>query len=297
MIHTLIYHARETVRYINWLYFFHAWDFPARFASIAQVHACTSCRQGWILRFPSEERPQATEAARLYDEAMAMLREWDRAGLQTRFRVSLQAANSQGDDILLHESGLRLPLLRQQHTRTDEPCLCLSDFVRPLSQGVPDRIGLFLSTAERRMETWGDGDDYHRLLAQTLADRLAEATAEMGHQEVRRRLWGYAPDEAFSPEELFQEKYQGRRPAVGYPSLPDQSLNFLLDRVLDFSSLDVSLTENGAMQPHASTSGLILAHPATRHFAVGPISEEQLLDYARRRGEDPEWLRRFMPTR
>ena len=147
------------------------------------------------------------------------------------------------------------------------------------------------------METWGDGDDYHRLLAQTLADRLAEATAEMGHQEVRRRLWGYAPDEAFSPEELFQEKYQGRRPAVGYPSLPDQSLNFLLDRVLDFSSLDVSLTENGAMQPHASTSGLILAHPATRHFAVGPISEEQLLDYARRRGEDPEWLRRFMPTR
>ncbi|MBQ7683484.1 MAG: 5-methyltetrahydrofolate--homocysteine methyltransferase, partial [Bacteroidaceae bacterium] len=116
MIHTLIYHARETVRYINWLYFFHAWDFPARFASIAQVHACTSCRQGWILRFPSEERPQATEAARLYDEAMAMLREWDRAGLQTRFRVSLQAANSQGDDILLHESGLRLPLLRQQHT-------------------------------------------------------------------------------------------------------------------------------------------------------------------------------------
>ena len=296
MTHTLIYHAREAAGYINWLYFFHAWSFPPRFAGIAQVHACVSCRQGWLQRFPLEERAQATEAVRLYDEAQAMLREWAEAGLQTRFRVSLQEANSEGDDLLLHESHLRLPLLRQQHTRPDEPCLCLSDFVRPLSQGVTDRIGLFLATAERRMETWGGGDDYHRLLAQTLADRLAEATAEMGHREVRRTLWGYAPDETFTPEELFQEKYQGCRPAVGYPSLPDQSLNFLLDQVLDFASLGVTLTENGAMRPHASTSGLILAHPAARHFAVGPVTDEQLLDYARRRGCDVESLRKFLPT-
>lgn len=297
MTHTLIYHAREATGYINWLYFFHAWGFPARFAGIAQVHACTACRQGWLRRFSAEERAQASEAARLYDEAMALLREWDRAGLQTRFRISLQEANSEGDDILLHESHLRLPFLRQQHTRAGEPCLCLSDFIRPLSQGISDRIGLFLATAEKRMEAWGDGDEYRHLLAQTLADRLAEATAEMGHQEVRRTLWGYAPDEKFTPEELFAEKYVGRRPAVGYPSLPDQSLNFLLDQVLDFASLDVTLTENGAMQPHASTSGLILAHPATRHFAVGPISDEQLNDYAHRRGKDPEWLRKFLPTR
>ena len=296
MIHTLIYHARETVRYINWLYFFHAWDFPARFASIAQVHACMSCRQGWILRFPSEERPQATEAARLYDEAMAMLREWDRAGLQTRFRVSLQAANSQGDDILLHESGLRLPLLRQQHTRADEPCLCLSDFVRPLSQGVPDRIGLFLSTAERRMETWGDGDDYHRLLAQTLADRLAEATAEVLHQEVRRALWGYAPDEQLSVDELHAEAFQGIRPAVGYPSLPDTSINFVIDKLLHIGEIGIRLTEHGAMRPHASVSGLMLAHPEARYFSIGKIGDDQLRDYARRRGLPLPLARKFLST-
>ena len=107
-------------------------------------------------------------------------------------------------------------------------------------------------------------------------------------------MWGYAPHEQFTLEELFAERYQGKRPAVGYPSLPDQSFNFLLDEVLDFSSIGVSLTENGAMVPHASTSGLMLSHPATRHFSVGDVGQDQLADYARRRGMKIEEVQKFL---
>ena len=151
-----------------------------------------------------------------------------------------------------------------------------------------------MSTVDHEVEELFPDDSYRHLLCQTLADRLAEATAERGHQMVRREWWGYAPDEHLSIEELFQERYVGKRPAVGYPSLPDQSLTFILSDVLDFPSLGVSLTEHGAMMPHATTSGLILAHPASCHFSVGKIGHDQFLDYARRRGVSPEWLKPFL---
>ncbi len=133
-------------------------------------------------------------------------------------------------------------------------------------------------------------------MEQTVADRLAEATAECGHELVRRQIWAYAPDENLQPQELFAEHYQGKRPAIGYPSLPDQSLNFLLGDILDFHSMGISLTENGAMIPHASTSGLMLSHPQCRLFSIGTIGEDQLQDYARRRGMEAEMLRRFLNT-
>ncbi|MCR5433608.1 MAG: 5-methyltetrahydrofolate--homocysteine methyltransferase [Bacteroidaceae bacterium] len=286
--------VHDVAGYINWLYFFHAWGFPVRYGSIARVHGCVACRQNWLQGFPGGERVRAGEAMRLYDEARNLLDEWDRAGLQTRFRVALRPAVSDGDDILLPDDGERICLLRQQHVPQGEPCLCLADFVRPIGQGEPDRIGLFATTVDREMEQWGGEDEYRRLLSQTLADRLAEATAEAGHLLVRRRLWGYAPDEDLTVDELFAERYQGRRPAVGYPSLPDQSLNFQLARLLDFDGLGIRLTENGAMQPHASTSGLMISHPQARHFSVGTIGEDQLQDYARRRGASPDALRRFL---
>ena len=233
---------------------------------------------------------------KLFDAAQNLLNAWDEAALHTHFRVAICTAFGDGDDILLPQENERIPLLRQQQAPAGESCLCLADFVRPLSQRVPDRIGLFASTVDEAMEQWGREDEYRHLLAQTLADRLAEATAEVGHQFVRRHLWGYAPDENFTPEELFQERYQGRRPAVGYPSLPDQSLNFLLGRLLDFPGLGICLTENGAMQPHASTSGLLISHPQARHFSIGAVGDDQLRDYARRRNESPEFLRRFLPV-
>jgi cobalamin-dependent methionine synthase I len=132
------------------------------------------------------------------------------------------------------------------------------------------------------------------MLAQTLADRLAEATAENLHEEVRKHQWGYAPAESLSMKQLHNEEFQGIRPAVGYPSLPDQSVNFILDDLLDMKQIGIRLTENGMMMPHASVSGLMLAHPASRYFSVGKIDEEQLKDYASRRGMPMDEMRRFL---
>ena len=137
-------------------------------------------------------------------------------------------------------------------------------------------------------------DDYKRMLVQTLSDRLAEATAEKLHEDVRKKLWGYAPDENLSVKDLHNEKYQGIRPAVGYPSLPDQSVNFLLDELLDMKQIGISLTENGMMKPHASVCGLMFAHPASRYFSIGKIGEDQLADYAARRGMSIEETKKFL---
>lgn len=287
------YPVHEVRPYINWLYFFHAWGFPVRFSAISQIHACPSCRQAWVNGFTSEERSRAIEAMKLYDDACRMLDSWGNGPLYTHSRVRLLEANGNGEDIALTGLGTSIPLLRQQHPAEEGPCLCLADFVRPLESGKGDRIGLFVCTVDQGFVT-GNLDDYQSLLRQTLADRLAEATAELAHQITRREWWGYAPDENLCIRELFEERYQGKRPAVGYPSLPDQSLCFLLSDLLDFPSLGVTLTESGAMVPHASTCGLMLSHPATRHFSVGPVGDDQLQDYARRRGMEVVQLRRFL---
>lgn len=300
MLQTLHYPISGVTEYINWLYFFHAWGFPSSYGTIAHVHDCPACRQRWIQSHPAQEQERCRQAIRLYDEAQKMLLQMAQRGYHTHFRFLISEANSEGDDLILHlpEGDTRIPLLRQQSRTTDIPGmgtfhLCLSDFVRPTGQG-DDRMGLFASTVDAEMEHLGDADDYSKMMAQTLSDRLAEATAERGHMEVRTHWWGYAPEEKLTKGELFAEHYQGRRPAVGYPSLPDQSLLFLISRLLDFPSLGITLTENAAMRPHATTSGLMLSHPATRHFAVGKIGEDQLQDYARRRGVEADWLRRFL---
>jgi cobalamin-dependent methionine synthase I len=132
------------------------------------------------------------------------------------------------------------------------------------------------------------------MMMQLLADRLAEATAELLHEQVRKTFWGYAPDEQLTMDDLLQERFQGIRPAVGYPSLPDTSVNFLIDSLIDMRQIGIRLTSNGAMKPHASVSGLMLAHPSARYFAVGKIDEEQLSDYARRRGVPVELMRKFL---
>ena len=130
------------------------------------------------------------------------------------------------------------------------------------------------------------------MLVQTLADRLAEATAEKLHEDIRKTTWGYAPNENLSVKDLHNEKYQGIRPAVGYPSLPDQSVNFVLNDLLDMKQIGISLTENGMMKPHASVSGLMFAHPASCYFSIGKIGEDQLTDYANRRGMNIEEMKK-----
>lgn len=211
---------------------------------------------------------------------------------QTHALFLLVETNSKENDIWIE--GVRFPFLRQQTAKEGEPYLCLSDFIRPLSSGIKDKLGLFATSVDAEVEKLYPDDSYRHMLIQTLADRLAEATAEKLHETVRKETWGYAPDEHLNMHQLHNEEFQGIRPAVGYPSLPDQSVNFLLDKLLDMKQIGIRLTENAMMQPHASVSGLMFAHPASRYFSVGRISEEQLEDYALRRGMPVEEMRRFL---
>lgn len=251
--------------YINWIYFFFAWGLSGK---------------------PQEAKDKMrAEAEQMLDRLEK------RYGTHAAF--GLFDANSDGDDILIGD--VRMPMLRQQHpTREGEPNLSLADFIRPLSSGVKDRIGVFATTVDLALEHDFLADDYQRMLAQTLADRLAEATAEVFHMEVRRSIWGYAPDENLSVAELLREDFQGIRPAVGYPSMPDTSVNFIIDRLIDLKQIGIRLTESGAMKPHASVSGLMFAHPKAHYFELGRIGEDQLRDYARRRGLPIELIRRFL---
>ena len=132
------------------------------------------------------------------------------------------------------------------------------------------------------------------MLVQTLADRLAEAAAERLHEQVRKELWGYAKEEKLTIKQLHNEEFQGIRPAVGYPSLPDQSINFLLNDLLGMEQIGIHLTENGMMVPHASVCGLMFAHPEARYFSIGKIGEDQLKDYAHRRGMPVEEIKKFL---
>src|SRR5690606_32978327 len=202
-------------------------------------------------------------------------------------------AQSDGDDIVLYrdatcsEELVRFPCLRQQSARDGQPCRALSDFVAPRGSGVVDSVGAFAVTAGigadelvRHFER--DHDDYHAIMVKALADRLAEAFAELLHERVRRE-WGYAADERLTNEELIAEKYRGIRPAFGYPACPDHTEKQRLFTLLDAPSVGITLTESLAMLPPASVSGLYLAHPAAGYFNVGRIGKDQVEDYARRK--------------
>ncbi len=288
----IAYDIHDVTEYINWLYFFHSWGFQPRFATIAQIHGCDACRASWLASFPKEDIPKAAEAMQLHKEAQRMLN-----ALDGEFKVyamyRLMDAYADGDDLLL--DGVRFPLLRQQtHVREEDPYLCLSDFVRPLEQGIADTVGAFAATIDEEMEKPFEDDDYKRMLIKTLGERLAEAAVEKMHQHIRKHVWGYAPDENLSMQQLLNEEYQGIRPAIGYPSLPDISTSHILDELLQLKRIGIRLTENGMMQPHASVSGLMFAHPAAHYFSVGKIDKTQLADYAERRGKSVAEMRKYL---
>lgn len=306
----LTYRISDIVGYVDWGYFFHAWGLPFHFSSIAAVHECEACREVWVNGFEPSERKSAREAAALFVDAR---RELSRLSNYVSIRcvVRLLDASSSGDDIMLFteesSSPTVLPMLRQQIPGKDGYCLCLSDFVAEKGCG-KDTVGVFAtSVALEPLPVSASGsveadistpdlksDDYRSLLTKTLTDRLAEAAAERLHQEVRRTIWGYAPDEQMSVSDILQGRYQGIRPAVGYPCMPDLSLNFLFDRLLDFKAVGITLTEHGMMRPHSSVSGLMLSNPYARYFAVGHVLDDQLDDYARRRGIDVEEMRKYL---
>ena len=258
------YRIHDLQPYINWAYFYHAW----------QLHD------------PVEQQKSRAEAEDI-------LRHLDDK-YQVYALFELFDCHSHGDDVIItltaNRSTLNLAFLRQQAQKSDR--LCLSDFIRPDH----DKIGVFATSVDHGMETDFDQDAYMKMMVQLLADRLAEAAAEKLHEEVRRTDWGYAADEQLTMEELHAEKFQGIRPAVGYPSLPDTSLNFVLDELINFKQIGIRLTESGAMKPHASVSGLMIALPEAHYFSIGKIGEDQLHDYAARRGLPVETLRKFLST-
>ncbi|ADY34808.1 Methionine synthase [Phocaeicola salanitronis DSM 18170] len=288
----ITYTIHELIDYINWIYFFHAWNFQPRFASIAEIHGCDACRAAWLANFPASDIPKATEAMQLHKEAMRMLNTMEQI-CNVKAVFKLMDANADGDDLIL--DGKKLPLLRQQtRVHDSDPYLCLSDFVRPLSQGIPDTVGGFATTIDETLEKRFEYDPYKHLLIQTLNERLAEAAANKLHEMIRKEVWGYAKDEHLTRQQLLNEEYQGIRPAVGYPSLPDLSVIFLLDELIDIKSIGIRLTENGMMQPHASVCGLMFSHPQARYFAVGKIDEHQLADYAARRGKEVSYIQNYL---
>lgn len=228
---------------INWEYFDYAWGIGGK---------------------------EMAEGDSLHADAETMLDSWN--DRHTWLKTLVVRANSQDDDILLHleDREWRLPMLRQQKPdKGCTACLCLADYIRPQGMG-DDSITLFATTVEDTAELHSD-DPYTRMLAQTLSDRLAEATAEK-----------------------MSEMHQGIRPAVGYPSMPDMSLNFLLDEILHMQSIGIRLTESGMMIPHASVSGIVFHHPKAKYFNISRIGFDQLHDYAHRRQMSPEEMQRFI---
>ena len=254
----LHYSIADVAPYINWIYFFHAWG--------------------------SNQMPQQ-DRAQLQQEAEERLDRYSQT-YRTHAVFLLFDAHGEDDDIVVGDA--RIPCLRQQQPGSD--FLCLADFVSPAN----DHVGVFATTVDAGLETDFADDPYEKMMMQLLADRLAEATAERLHEQVRKRYWGYAPDEQLSIGDMLCERWQGIRPAVGYPSLPATSLHFLLDRRIGMHRIGIRLTESGAMKPHASVSGLMMAHPEARYFTVGMIGDDQLADYARRRGVPVGLMRKFL---
>lgn len=276
--------------FIDWTPFFLTWEMRGKYPAIF------------------DDPNLGVEAKKLFADANTLLDEIITGKLiEARGVYGLFPASAEGDSILLYKDENRKEIigrfegLRQQgKKREGEPNRSLSDLIAPASSGVPDWMGAFVVTAGIGLEKLvtkfeADHDDYRSIMAKALADRLAEAFAEWLHEKVRREFWGYETGDRLSNEELIREKYSGIRPAPGYPSQPDHTEKRELFRLLDATQrAHVQLTESLAMYPAASVSGLYFAHPEAAYFHLGRIGEDQLEDYAKRKGmtieEAARWL-------
>lgn len=267
----------ELLPYINWRGFFTAWGLDGSLASIASVEGCDHCRAQWLAATPEKQRMKAAEAMQLFKEAKRALAKLESEGATVRTRVVLLPARSvKGEAIEITTadgSTVAIPTPRQRHLPDDgKERLSLADFISPDGD---DHIGLFAVTCagkitDRIAELRDDNDEYGSLLLQTLADRLAEAATEWLHRRVRLHDWGYSdenPDRKLTA--LADGNYPGIRPAIGYPSLPEQKLVFTADKVIRYNELGITLTENGALSPASSTTGLIIGYGGARYFVIG----------------------------
>ncbi|RTL64990.1 MAG: methionine synthase, partial [Hyphomicrobiales bacterium] len=287
------YELAELVPYIDWTPFFQTWELSGRFPRIL------------------EDNVVGAEAKRLYADAQKLLaRIVEEKWFGAKATIGFWPANAQDDDIVLFADDARekplamLHTLRQQMARENvkeaRANVALADFVAPLETGVRDFVGGFVVTTgigeEEAIERFlAKTDDYNRIMAKALADRLAEAFAERMHERVRREFWGYARGERLTKEDLILEKYQGIRPAPGYPAQPDHTEKGTLFKLLDAeASVGVKLTESYAMWPGSSVAGLYFAHPDSHYFGVGRIERDQVEDYAKRKGWSVEETERWL---
>lgn len=284
------YDLNELVDYIDWTPFFISWDIAGKYPAIF-------------------DDPKRGEAARtLFDDAQKLLKKMiEDKRITARGVIGFWPANRRGDDVVVYTDESRteelttLHHLRQQDEKAPgKPMMALSDFVAPEDSHVGDYVGGFAVTTgigvdELTKEFKDAHDDYSAIMVQALADRLAEAFAERMHERVRKEFWGYATDEQLANDDLIKERYQGIRPAPGYPACPDHTEKATLFKLLDATAnTSLKLTEHFAMYPTAAVSGWYFAHPESKYFAVGKIGVDQVEDYAERKGlskaEAERWL-------
>ncbi|MCB1485585.1 MAG: methionine synthase, partial [Hyphomicrobiaceae bacterium] len=286
------YDLAKLVPYIDWTPFFQTWELSGRYPQILA------------------DNKVGAEAKKLFDDAQALLtRMIAEKWVTASGVVGFWPANSVGDDIEVYSGEPRkykvatLHTLRQQIARDptrNRAHTALADFVAPKETGLADYIGGFAVTAglgeEEAIEKHiAKTDDYTRIMAKALCDRLAEAFAEAMHEKVRKELWGYAKDENLTNEDLILEKYSGIRPAPGYPAQPDHTEKKTLWALMDVANTTgIALTESFAMWPGASVSGLYFAHPDSHYFGVGKIERDQIEDYAQRKKWTPEEAERWL---
>ena len=287
---------QELVEFIDWNPFFQVWELRGKYPN---------------RNYPKifNDETVGPEAKKVFEEAQALLQEIiDGELIEARGIAAFYPANTEGDDIVLYkdesrtEELTRLHSLRQQAENDDgdDPYIAMSDFIAPVSSGKADYIGMFAVSAgfgamELVMKYKEDHDDYKAIMVQALADRLAEAYAEKMHKEIRESMWGYTSDENMTTEDLIKVKYEGIRPAPGYPSQPDHTeKRTMWDLMKVMEETNIELSEHLAMMPAASVSALCFANKDSRYFAVGKIGKDQVEDYAARKGmsvDDTErWL-------
>ncbi|MCB0664258.1 MAG: methionine synthase, partial [Saprospiraceae bacterium] len=283
------YDLSEIRPFIDWTPFFSSWQLAGRFPQILK------------------DEIVGVEATRLYDDAQKLLdRIVKEKWLTAQAVVGIFPAASIGDDVALYVDETRdkkratLHFLRQQRKKAAKNAnLCLADYIAP-EGSKPDYIGAFAVTAGVGIDKWVKmfeeaHDDYHAIMLKALADRLAEAFTELLHERVRKEFWGYAAEEHLDNDELISEKYQGIRPAPGYPACPEHTEKQTLFDLLDVSGqIDLQLTEHFAMFPTAAVSGWYFSHPESKYFGLGQIGQDQVEDYARRKGMTVEEAERWM---
>ncbi len=286
------YPLEELSRYIDWTFFFHAWKIPGKYPEIF------------------DDPVKGKEARKLFEDARAMMDEIiDKKMLTAKGVFGFYPANSEGDDVILlsdeqnKERIATLHFLRNQEKKgSGIPNLSFADFIAPASSARTDYIGLFAVTAGIGIEKWVKHyeealDDYSSFMLKILADRLAEAFAERLHERVRKEFWGYAAEENILVAEMLEEKYQGVRPAPGYPGCPEHSEKRTIFDLLDAKkTAGISLTENFAMYPAASVSGYYFSHEFSRYFNLGKLQDDQVADYAKRKKIGLENARRLLRT-